>query len=120
MPTPNTNPPVWPMVIEDVGRFGYVGGDEHPGSSTLSLIQAVVRADMAERDRIGEERYGTRLQAHNGRDSLVDAYQEMLDACVYFRTALVERHSEPLQAIYRQHLLQTLSLRQILLTRDGR
>lgn len=54
-------------------------------------IWELVIADMHERDRIGKARYGTRLQANNGRDALVDAYQEALDLCVYLRQAIEER-----------------------------
>jgi hypothetical protein len=46
---------------------------------------------MKDRDRIGREKYGTPLQPHNGRDSLVDAYQEALDLCVYLRNEIEER-----------------------------
>ena len=35
--------------------------------------------------------HGTPLQAHNGRDPLVDAYQEALDLAVYLRQAIEER-----------------------------
>lgn len=51
----------------------------------------LVIADMHERHRIGIERYGTPLQAGNGRDHLVDAYQEALDLVVYLRTEICER-----------------------------
>jgi hypothetical protein len=46
---------------------------------------------MYERDKIGRERYSTPLQAHNGRDALVDAYQEALDLVVYLRQVIEER-----------------------------
>jgi hypothetical protein len=62
-PVPNERPAVWDLVI----------------------------ADMRERDAVGRHRYGTPLQAHNGRDALVDAYQEALDLVVYLRQALEER-----------------------------
>lgn len=62
-PVPNAGRPIWDLVIED----------------------------MRERDRIGRERYGTPLQANNGRDPLVDAYQESLDLAVYLRQAIEER-----------------------------
>lgn len=42
---------------------------------------------MAERRQLGIDRYGTPLQRDNGRDHLVDACQELLDAAVYFRAA---------------------------------
>lgn len=54
----------------------------------------LVIADMQERDQIGRERYGTPLQVDNGRDHLVDAYQEALDLVVYLRTEIERRRRE--------------------------
>lgn len=54
-------------------------------------IWSLVIEDMIERDNIGRQRYGTPLQANNGRDALIDAYQEALDLCVYLRQAIEER-----------------------------
>lgn len=62
-PTANSSRPVWELVIED----------------------------MRARDQVGRAKYGTPLRAHNGRDALVDAYQEALDLCVYLRQAIEER-----------------------------
>jgi len=62
-PVRSDRPPIWDMVIED----------------------------MRARDAVGLERYGTPLQGFNGRDALVDAYQEALDLCVYMRQAIWER-----------------------------
>jgi hypothetical protein len=62
-PVKNENPAVWPLVV----------------------------ADMQARDQFGADKYGTRLQPHNGRDALTDAYQEALDLCVYLRQAIYER-----------------------------
>ncbi len=66
-PTPNARPAVWGLVV----------------------------ADMRARDQEGRRRYGTPLQAGNGRDPLVDAYQEGLDLVVYLRQALAERDLAP-------------------------
>lgn len=54
-------------------------------------IWDLVIADMHERDKIGAKKYGTRLRAFDGRESLVDLYQELLDAVVYLRKELRER-----------------------------
>ncbi len=62
-----------------------------PVSSTSRPIWELVVEDMEERNRIGTEKYGTPLQAHNGRDALVDAYQEALDLAVYLRQAIEEQ-----------------------------
>lgn len=62
-----------------------------PSPSSAPAVWDLVEADMRERDRIGSQKYGTRLQPHNGRDALVDAYQEALDLVVYLRQAIYER-----------------------------
>lgn len=54
-------------------------------------IHLKVMADLDERMKFGTRKYGTPLQAHNGRDALLDAYEEALDLCVYLKQALVER-----------------------------
>lgn len=53
-------------------------------------IVDLVMADLAERKRVGIERYGMPLRANNGRSALVDAYQEALDLCVYLRQVIEE------------------------------
>lgn len=54
-------------------------------------VHDLVTADIAERRRIGLERYNSLLQAHNGRDALWDAYEEVLDLACYLRQAIEER-----------------------------
>lgn len=54
-------------------------------------IVDLVRADLEVRAMFGAKKYGTFLQPHNGRDALMDAYQEALDLCMYLRQALEER-----------------------------
>jgi hypothetical protein len=51
----------------------------------------LVIADMQERREVGIRRYGTTLQPDNGRDSLIDAYQEALDLAVYLRNEIEKR-----------------------------
>lgn len=62
-----------------------------PNSGTGRPIWDLVIEDMKERDHVGRARYGRPLQAGNGRDALVDAYQEALDLAVYLRQAIEER-----------------------------
>lgn len=71
----------------------YMGTAEQPAPvpNLSPIIWDLVIEDMQERDRVGRERYGTPLQAHNGRDPLIDAYQEALDLVVYLRQAIEER-----------------------------
>lgn len=62
--------------------------------NNLPAIWDLVKEDIEERDKIGEKKYNTRLQAFNGRDALVDAYQEALDLVVYLRQAIFERDNK--------------------------
>ena len=66
---------------------------EEPDSvpNNLPHIWDLVISDMKERDLIGAAKYRTNLQPFNGRDALVDAYQESLDLAVYLRQAIYER-----------------------------
>ncbi len=64
----------------------------HPATAPeRQSIQAMVRADLVERERLGIERYGTALYPHNGRRALQDAYEEALDLAQYLKQALVEQ-----------------------------
>lgn len=65
-----------------------------PNMNNSTPIWDLVIADMRERDNIGRRRYGTPLQANNGRDALIDVYQEALDLVVYLRQAIEERHQQ--------------------------
>lgn len=62
-----------------------------PQPNDGASIWDLVIADMRERDQVGRARYGTPLQAFNGRDALKDAYAEALDLAVYLRQAIYER-----------------------------
>ena len=54
-------------------------------------VADLVHSDLEDRVEEGREKYGERLQAGNGRDALVDAYQEVLDTAMYLRQELAER-----------------------------
>lgn len=54
----------------------------------------LVLADMEERRRLGIERYGKPVRPDNGRDALIEAYQECLDLAVYLRQAIAQRDAK--------------------------
>ncbi|WP_294637377.1 hypothetical protein [uncultured Aquabacterium sp.] len=60
------------------------------GPATWDLVVK----DMQARDKLGRARYGTPLQPNNGRKSLVDAYQEVLDLAAYMRNAIEEQDAD--------------------------
>lgn len=64
-----------------------------PKKNKLPAVWDLVLKDIKERDDFGIKKYGTRLQPHNGRDVLQDAYEEALDLVVYLRQAIYERQS---------------------------
>lgn len=52
----------------------------------------LVIADLRKREAQGAETYGkARMEAHDGRDALQDLFEELLDAAVYAKKAIVER-----------------------------
>lgn len=55
-------------------------------------VWSLVIRDMQQRDKAGFLKYGVRLQADNGRDHLIDAYQEALDLSVYLRAEIEKRN----------------------------
>jgi hypothetical protein len=75
-PSEPRGPAIWPLVIIDM-RTRFTFAD--------ALIE-----DATERNLIGSEKYGVPLHANNGRNPLVDAYQESLDLIVYLRQAMEE------------------------------
>lgn len=123
-PTKNDRPAMWPLVMADLDAIDPEAIEPILDENGLQApAQVAVLVDMRDRDRGGLERYGTRLQPFNGRDSLVDAYQELLDACVYLRTAIYEEQEsedrEHLKDLYGATLHSALVLRSLLWRRDG-
>jgi hypothetical protein len=64
---------------------------EPPPKPGDGRVLDLVLADLTARAEVGRAKYGTYLQANNGRDALMDAYQEALDLAMYLRQALEER-----------------------------
>lgn len=62
-----------------------------PTASARPSVQGMVIDDLGVRLQVGVQRYGTPLQAFNGRDALRDAYEEALDLACYLRQAIAER-----------------------------
>lgn len=54
-------------------------------------ILGMVLADLTSRALEGKLKYGEPLLANNGRDALQDLYEELLDAAMYIKQAMVER-----------------------------
>jgi hypothetical protein len=62
-----------------------------PKQNNNTPIVDLVVHDLNERAEISKKEYGTYLQAGNGRDALIDAYEEALDLAMYLRQLIEER-----------------------------
>jgi hypothetical protein len=90
-----------------------------PISNDKPACWDLVIKDMRDRDDWGRSKYNTPLQPFNGRNVIVDFYQELLDAVVYCRQLIEEWQSvealmNQYQSLIDQHqkrskLLNTLS-----------
>ena len=77
MPIGGSGPDIWGLVIADVRpRYG-------------KLWSSIV-LDMADRNDMGRSKYGQTLRAGDGRDHLIDEYQESLDCVVYIMQQIEE------------------------------
>lgn len=63
-----------------------------PISNDRPSIHDLVIQDMQDRKQLGLERHGCPLQAHNGRNGLIDLYQELQDATAYVRQEIEEQN----------------------------
>lgn len=61
-----------------------------PTSDGLPVGELVLQ-DIKDRIELGRERYGTLLTVDNGRDALLDLYEEMLDGVFYLRQEIERR-----------------------------
>ena len=53
-----------------------------------------IMTDLVARAEFGKVKHGTYLMTHNGRDALMDAYQELLDGLMYLRQHELEQHED--------------------------
>lgn len=60
-----------------------------PKRGRASVTDAVI-ADLNTRREGGIKKYGNELESGNGRDALVDAYQEATDLALYLRQRVME------------------------------
>lgn len=80
--------PSWDIVMSYVDQLR--SDNAHVSLGLGEGVIPLVLADMRDRDVVGRARYGTPLTSGNGRDHLIDAYQELLDSCVYLMNELDE------------------------------
>jgi hypothetical protein len=101
-------------VREEVGASTSSGIDIRPQpepiENTLGAVWDQVIEDMEQRNEAGVEKYGTPLQPFNGRDALVDAYQEVLDCAVYLKQRIAEDKLRSVELPTREELLKAIHI----------
>lgn len=75
-PIPNDTEPIAQLMIYDL---------EQLGSQYLDLIP-----EIQARYELGLSNYGVPLQVNNGRDAIVDAFQEAIDLALYLKQCVEE------------------------------
>lgn len=105
-----------PVKRDTPGMHDLVAADIRQSGAT----ELLVIADLEARKTFGLEKYGTMLQAFNGRDPLMDAYQETLDQVVYLRQCVDEHPTDVfMQRGYAESLKLAVFLRRRLEVRNG-
>lgn len=107
-PLDSEHPAMWPVVMEERSLVDGVSCNGIVFQNRLLQTVAMYRtvystavlmaqlqqrdllADMQARHERGLREYGKPLCPFNGHDQLLDAYQELLDGCVYLRAAIYE------------------------------
>lgn len=76
-----------------------------PKPNNSQPIHEQVIEDMKRRAESGKASYGTYLQVNNGRDPLLDAYEEAMDMALYLKQAILER-----PAVNRERILGAIEV----------
>jgi hypothetical protein len=88
---------IWETHMANCPKFGretlQQWGEPAPVHNDSPSMHDLVIKDMESRKQFGLNKYGTILQANNGRNAIKDAYEEVLDLAVYLRQALEEGKS---------------------------
>jgi hypothetical protein len=79
------------QVVDSGVDFGLSNPQPPPVSNGEAAAVALVIDDLGDRLRMGVTKYGTPLQPLNGRDTLIDVYQEGMDQVAYLRAFIQER-----------------------------
>ena len=73
--------------------FKAIGQSDQPAPTINDSVPVVdqINGFLERRKQFGIEKYGTPLQAGNGRDALVDAFEEAADLFIYLGQVIIER-----------------------------
>lgn len=77
--------------IERVNQQSFWENQPNPMHNESVPVITQLHTYFERRAAMGVQKYGTPLQAHNGRDGLVDLFEELIDAVQYCAQVLIER-----------------------------
>ncbi len=104
LPVPNDGPVMHDLLCADLeARAAWAPAER------ISDIAEHVQA----RKQLGLDRYGSFLQAHNGRDALLDLEEELIDAAVYARQVQEERGSQDIGPVYDALIADLICVRRL-------
>lgn len=112
-PVPNLGPSMHDLAIEDISLAVHKSA-EIPQSEYPAIVG--VMNELEDRKAFGLKKYGTILQANNGRDACRDALDEALDLIVYMRQLVTERpliEGVRLDSMYRNVIEFAIALKHI-------
>jgi hypothetical protein len=76
-----------------------VGAGEDVGDAAAAFVTELGYPDLAQdlkaRIEMGAKKYGTRLKSHNGRNTLMDIFQECADSIHYSMQYTMENPQDP-------------------------
>lgn len=86
------------MITNDIRQLAIVEQTATADNGRESVLASLLRTELCPnmnealeaRDMVGQAKYGVSLQPYNGRDALVDSFQEGCDLIMYLRQAQLE------------------------------
>jgi hypothetical protein len=121
-PVQNDKPAVWEVIIKDVETYydHLLDNRIFKSNEKIKSTRSALLKDMHDRDIWGRSKYKVPLQPFNGRDALIDLFQELLDAAAYTKQYQLENPKEkPYQELYEGILSNLYFIRSQILKRDG-
>ena len=101
----DTQETTWDIVIRDYLN-SRLPNDEY-STSEIGMFQSThipIAKMMQERSQMGFKKHGTHLTPNNGRDSLIDSVQEVLDFLAYTKNAEIESNVPAISKILQDTL----------------
>lgn len=102
-PLPNEGASMHDLVIGDLRARQFYTMRHIPLSP---VVQQAMIYNIRKRKIYGFEKYGTVLQANNGRDASVDAEEEVIDLLVYLKQMMMERPGDGFIQLAYSHAIE--------------